>query len=111
MIDEHEERLASKFLKFLKTRPKLRLFGPYDSCKSVRVPTFSFTVENKLSKKILRSLAKEGIAVSNGHFYAKRLVEAMGVKNSEDGVVRVSMAHYNTDEEVERLITAMDKIF
>ena len=111
MIAEHEERLASKFLEFLKTRPKLRLFGPYDSCKSVRVPTFSFTVENKLSEKIPKSLAKEGIAVSNGHFYAKRLIETMGVQNSEDGVIRVSMAHYNTDEEIDRLITAMDKIF
>ena len=75
------------------------------------MPTFSFTVKKKSSHEIPRTLATKGIAVSNGHFYAKRLIEAMGVMNSEEGVVRVSMAHYNPDEEVGRLIAAMDQAF
>ena len=111
LIAEHEEGLANKFLEFLKTRRELRLFGPWNSSKSVRVPTFSFTVKKKSSHEIPRTLATKGIAVSNGHFYAKRLIETMGVINSEEGVVRVSMAHYNTEEEVGRLIAAMDQVF
>ncbi|MBM10019.1 MAG: hypothetical protein CMF69_10685 [Magnetovibrio sp.] len=111
LIAEHEERLASMVLAFLKTKPNLRLFGPLESSKSVRVPTFSFTVEKKTSSSIPKTLAKKGIAVSNGHFYAKRLLDSMGILDANDGVVRISMAHYNTYEEIEHLIKEMDYIF
>ncbi len=110
LITEHEERLASKILDFLKTKPHLRLFGPFDSSKFVRVPTFSFTVEEKTSREIPIALAKKGIAVSNGHFYAKRLIDTMGIMDAEDGIVRISIAHYNTHEEIDRLIKALDEI-
>ena len=43
----------------------------------------------------------------NGNFYATRCVEALGL-DREDGVVRVSMVHYNTADEVDRLIRALD---
>ena len=45
----------------------------------------------------------------SGDFYAKRLVEAVGIKDPDDGVIRCSMAHYNTIEEAERLVAALDK--
>lgn len=95
----------------MKTKPNLRLFGPFESSKSVRVPTFSFTVEKKTSGSIPKTLAKKGIAVSNGHFYAKRLIDSMGILDANDGVVRISIAHYNTDEEIEYLIKELDQIF
>ncbi|MDE0992857.1 MAG: hypothetical protein OSA23_06740 [Rhodospirillales bacterium] len=50
------------------------------------------------------------IAIANGDFYAYRLLDALGVKDLNDGVVRCSMAHYNTAEEVDRLIRALDRI-
>ena len=52
-------------------------------------------------------LDAERIAIRYGHFYAYRLVERMGLME-RDGVVRVSMAHYNAPEEVARLIEALD---
>ena len=110
LIAEHEEILAGKFLNFLSTKLNVRLLGPSKSIKSIRVPTFSFTVEGRASADIPPLLAKQGIAVSNGHFYAKRLIEAMGLDNAEDGVVRASMAHYNTANEVDRLIQMLDKV-
>ena len=47
--------------------------------------------------------------MGSGHFYALRCVEALGM-DPEDGVVRVSMVHYNTAEEVQKLIVALDAI-
>ena len=49
------------------------------------------------------------IGIRFGHFYAARLIESLGYLD-RDGVVRVSMVHYNTEEEVDRLITALRSV-
>ncbi len=49
------------------------------------------------------------MAIGSGHFYAYRLMEALDI-DPEDGVVRASMVHYNTAEEVDRLIRALDAV-
>ena len=51
--------------------------------------------------------AENLIAVRNGHFYARRCVEALGLKDPDEGVVRVSLVHYNTAEEVDRLVDGL----
>ncbi len=51
---------------------------------------------------------RSGIAIRNGHMYAYRLCQALGL-DPEDGVIRVSLVHYNTVEEIERLIEVLDK--
>ncbi|HWY23910.1 MAG TPA: aminotransferase class V-fold PLP-dependent enzyme, partial [Nevskia sp.] len=58
---------------------------------------------------LIPELAKHGIMVAAGHFYAVRLLEAMGV-DPQRGVLRLSFVHYNTAEEIERLISAMDAV-
>ena len=58
---------------------------------------------------LARAVEADRVAIRNGHFYAKRLVEAVGVADADDGVVRCSMVHYNTPAEIERLIAALDK--
>jgi len=109
LVAKHEEALAKRFLDFIDAKPNVRLLGPAEASRKVRVPTFSFTVEGKPSADIPPATAAHRVAVSHGHFYAKRLVEAMGVEDSADGVVRASMAQYNTIEEVDRLIEALDR--
>ncbi|WP_261665222.1 aminotransferase class V-fold PLP-dependent enzyme [Deinococcus sp. Marseille-Q6407] len=62
-----------------------------------------------LSSSVLPAfLDSQQVAVRYGHFYAYRLLEALGLDLSE-GVVRVSMAHYNSMDEVERLIAGLEK--
>jgi selenocysteine lyase/cysteine desulfurase len=61
------------------------------------------------SAVIAKRLADCGIGVGAGDFYARRCVEALGV-DPDDGVVRVSMVHYNTVSEVNRLVDVLDKI-
>ena len=106
----HEETLARRFADFAAGKPGLRLIGPESGDAAIRAPTFSFVVDGVPSAEIPPRLLADRVAVSNGHFYAKRLVEAVGIGDADDGVVRASMAHYNTLEEVDRLIAALDRI-
>ena len=57
----------------------------------------------------MRHVDKFNIGIRFGDFYAKRLIEALGLQ-AQGGVVRVSIAHYNTAEEVDRLINALDEV-
>jgi selenocysteine lyase/cysteine desulfurase len=60
------------------------------------------------SEAVVRYVDQHGIGIRFGDFYAKRLIEALGLQ-AQGGVVRVSMAHYNTLEEIDRLIKALDE--
>ena len=55
-------------------------------------------------------LQKEGFALRHGHMYAYRLLEALHVPDIDDGVVRISLLHYNTPAEVEGLIRALKAV-
>jgi selenocysteine lyase/cysteine desulfurase len=72
------------------------------------VPTISFT-HGKPSQTIAEEICKRKIAVRSGHMYAYRMCEALGI-DPNDGVVRVSAVHYNTIEEIDRLIEVLEKI-
>jgi selenocysteine lyase/cysteine desulfurase len=62
------------------------------------------------SGDLARRLAEQKIAVRSGHFYALRCLEALGITDPEDGVLRVSMVHYNTDDEVQRLAESLQNL-
>ncbi len=72
-------------------------------------PTISFTVDGISSEKISENLVKQKIALRNDNFYAWRCLKALGI-NTKDGVIRTSIVHYNTSEEVKKLIEALEKI-
>jgi selenocysteine lyase/cysteine desulfurase len=55
----------------------------------------------------VKRLAENFVAVRNGHFYARRCVEALGLENPEEGIIRVSLVHYNTEEVVNRLLVGL----
>ena len=56
------------------------------------------------------AVAADNLSIAAGHFYGYRVVEALGFEDVEDGVVRVSMVHYNSANEIERLIAAFEKV-
>jgi cysteine desulfurase family protein (TIGR01976 family) len=109
MIAEHEEQLAAPILEFLRSHPKVTVIGPTESARRIRVPTISFAIEGRDSSEIPPLLERERLAVRYGHFYAYRLIRDLGLLE-RDGVVRVSLVHYNRIAEVERLIAALDRI-
>jgi len=69
----------------------------------------SFVVTGAASETIVRHMDKFNIGIRFGDFYAKRLIETLGLQ-SHSGVVRVSIAHYNTGAEIDRLIRHLDEV-
>lgn len=103
----HEERLAERLLAYLRQRDEVNVVGPLSADRHRRVPTVSFTVKGRRPEEIVEPLDAENIAVRHGHFYAPRLIRTLGLADS-GGVVRVSMVHYNTLAEVDRLIGILE---
>ena len=66
-----------------------------------RVPTLCFNLPNVAPRRVTETLAHAGIGIRDGHMYAPRLMKRLGVP-VETGVVRASLVHYNTSEEIER---------
>jgi len=109
LITDHEEKLAELFLDFLKTKKNVTIIGEQSPSKEVRVPTISFIVDGMRSNAVTEQVDPYNIAIRYGDFYARRLIEELGLLKQE-GVIRVSMVHYNTVEEVHNLIDVLDRI-
>jgi selenocysteine lyase/cysteine desulfurase len=73
------------------------------------VPTFSFTLEGWTPRAIAEALAGENINVWDGNFYALAVTERLGLEE-RGGLLRVGLAHYNTQGEIDRLVTAISKV-
>jgi len=74
-----------------------------------RCPTISFRVAGQAPADTARILGEQGICVSHGDYYAVEYFEAAGLR-ATGGAVRASLYHYNTADEVDRLIEAMGKL-
>jgi len=107
LFREHESELLQPLLDFLGGHERVRLIGRDRA--PARAPTVAFTVEGMASQDLASRLAERKLGVGVGHFYAYRLVEALGY-DTEDGVVRASFVHYTSPDEVTRLIESLDEI-
>jgi cysteine desulfurase family protein (TIGR01976 family) len=103
----HEARLANQLLNALQEIPGVRVIGQPQAAVGRRAATIAFIPREKKPSEIVKRLAENLIAVRNGHFYARRCVEALGLEDPDEGVIRVSLVHYNTEDEVERLIDGL----
>ncbi len=108
-IAKYEETLSERLLNFLGTKPNVRIIGPPEPDRTVRAPTVSFVVNRTDSDSISIEVDKHKIGIRYGDFYARRLIEDLGL-GPQKGVVRVSMVHYNTLDEVDLLIKVLDGI-
>ena len=81
------------------------LYGPPPDAP--RTPTLAFTVRGRSTDDVATDLARRGVFVSNGDFYAATVIERLG--RGTDGVVRAGCACYTTSQEVDRLIDALRK--
>lgn len=84
----------------------VRVFGATDP--SARVGTAAFLVGSRAPADVARALGDAGVCVSAGHFYATLPCDALGLLPG--GVVRASIAHYNTVGEIERFVDAMRRV-
>ena len=102
LISTQEEVVCRRLLDFLNAVPSVKIIGEKTADARLRVPTVSFTVKNLNSAKIVSAIDQYNIGIRYGDFYARRLAEHIDLE--KDGVVRVSMVHYNTTEEIDRLV-------
>ena len=107
-IAAHEEALAARLLEFLAARPEVTLIGDPSPARARRAPTVSFVAAGRDSEEIVRRVDAARIGIRFGHFYARRLIDALGLAERQ-GVVRVSMVHYNSPQEVDRTILALER--
>jgi cysteine desulfurase family protein (TIGR01976 family) len=106
VIGAHERALAARALEMLSIVEGLRLYGITDLGRlGQRAPTFSFTRAGTSPVRMAEHLARQGIFVWSGNFYALPLTEALGVEPG--GLLRAGLLHYNTAEEIEILRRAL----
>jgi cysteine desulfurase family protein (TIGR01976 family) len=102
-FEVQEDLLAETLLAFLRETPGVRIIGKSRLTEGDRVPTISFVVEGIQSEAIVRRVDNHRMGIRFGDFYARRLIEQLGL-TPYGGVVRVSIAHYNTVDELNRLV-------
>ena len=113
VILNHESSLTNRFLAGAKTIPGLKIYGnkEFDSTlNKKRTPTFAlrmncFTTATELAEK----LVEQKIIAGAGHFYAKYFAEGLNLMSS-GGYVRIGFVHYNTLDEIDKVLTVLSDI-
>src|SRR5271166_1640637 len=109
MIRQYEAGLSEAMLSGLAAIPSVTIYGIRDvSLIPHRVPTVCFNVGSVAPAEVCERLAAAGIGVRDGHMYAPRLMQRLGL--TEAGVVRASLLHYNTHQEIERFLSVVEEI-
>jgi selenocysteine lyase/cysteine desulfurase len=101
-----EMAVIQPLLDYLSARNDVRLLGPREAAR--RAPTVAVELDRP-AEPVSQALGRDGIACWGGDFYAVRPLTAMGI-GLDKGVLRMSAAHYTSAEDVQRLITALDKV-
>jgi len=107
---QHEMALLSRLVEGLLAIPGLRFFGISDPKRfDERCSTVSVRLANHSPAKIAAFLGERGIFTWDGNYYALNLTERLGVEEN-GGLLRIGLVHYNTAEEVDRLLAALREI-
>jgi cysteine desulfurase family protein (TIGR01976 family) len=102
-IQAHERELGRRFLDGLPDGIRLHGRRSMDG----RTPTFALTFRGLSPQQVAERLAERGIAVWAGDYYAVEVMERLGLP---DGAVRAGFVHYNTPEEVDRLLRELEAL-
>ena len=105
-IHSHEHTVARKLWDGLNSIPGVKTYGPGFE-EPMRAPTISFTVNGRRPDQLCSFLGSLGICAWDGHFYAIRTTEVMGLLD-RGGVTRMGVVIYNTEEEIQRTLNAVN---
>lgn len=109
-VKEYEAALSERFLREAATIPGLKVYGITDIEEiDQRTPTFAISLEGYSAEEVAVYLGERGIFVWDGHYYAVAVMERLGVLES-GGLVRIGFTHYNTFEELDRLIGTLREL-
>ena len=108
-IHGYERELCTQLLEGLASIPGLRVWGITDRARlDERCATVSITHDHTPTSQLARELGQRGIFVWSGNYYALNFTETLGLE--PEGMVRIGLLHYNTAEEVERLLQSIRDI-
>lgn len=106
-IHQHERDLFIKLFRGLEAMEGVHIWGlPPDITE--RAPTLSFSILNQKPETFCSYLGENGVFAWNGHFYALRTVEILGLR-AQDGVIRMGISAYTTSEEVDSVLEIIKK--
>ena len=109
-ISLYECQLAARLIRGLLRIPGLDFYGIRDEARSEeRAPTAAIRMRGLSPRQVAEALGDRGIFVWDGNFYALSVTEDLGLEDS-GGLVRIGLAHYNTDEEIDILLAALDRM-
>ncbi len=109
-IRNHEAGLSRRFLEALPAIGDARLWGIADPGRvAERTPTFGIRLGHQHPRRTAEELARRGIWVWDGNYYALEIMERLGLQET-GGLVRVGFCHYNTPDEVERVLAEMEAL-
>jgi selenocysteine lyase/cysteine desulfurase len=105
----HETALSKRFLNGIAQLPDWRVWGITDPARmGDRVATFGLTHRTRPASEVAATLATRGLFVWSGNFYAAGLIETLGLAPA--GMLRIGFLHYNTAEEVDRVLEALTTV-
>ena len=108
-IQRYETWLAGYLISQITAIPGVRFFGICQPERiAERVPTIAIRYKDEHPRATAERLARQGICVWDGNYYAINLTERLGVEAS-GGMVRIGLTHYNTREEIDRLLDALER--
>jgi cysteine desulfurase family protein (TIGR01976 family) len=107
-ITAQENLLTERLLSYLRSRNDCRIVGQANHSET-RVPTIAFRFDGREAGELCKAMDSENIAMRFGDFHSRRLAEYLELTD-HGGMLRVSMVHYNTLEEVDRFTAALDRI-
>lgn len=103
----YERRLIGRLIEGLQTIPGMRIYGITDPKRfGERCSTLSLRIGDHSPRAMAESLAKRGIFTWDGNYYALNLTERLQLEQ-KGGMLRIGLVHYNTAEEVDRLLGAL----
>jgi cysteine desulfurase family protein (TIGR01976 family) len=109
-IRSYEMELYARLADGLEAIPGIRIHGITDRGQfDRRVPTAALTIDGVHPRAAAEALGRDGIATWDGDFYAIGLVERLGLAES-GGLLRIGLLHYNTADEVDRLLESLERI-
>src|SRR5664279_2899277 len=104
VFQQHERGLAGQLINGLLAIPGLTFYGIKDEAKfGQRTPTVAIRMEGHTPRELATRLGERGIFTWDGNYYAIDLSDRLGVEQS-GGMLRIGLAHYNSEQEVERLL-------
>ena len=106
IIHSHEIALSHRLYNGLKSIKKIQLYGPTMDV-GVRAPTMSFIYKGKTAREVCEYLAQHNICAWNGHFYAIKATEVLGLLE-KGGVTRMGMSVYNEEKEVDKALERLE---